>query len=105
VLDVLKDSKIVLKTGKDDRSRFWVAYGRVAEERNDKFLERYYNAMDIVLIFVSFACSHLPCVGIDVQSVWSVLSCQHGLYRGHGVESQSRPQLHYECHSPPARLN
>ncbi|KAG1865037.1 hypothetical protein DFJ58DRAFT_621769, partial [Suillus subalutaceus] len=36
---------------KDDRSRFWAAYKRVAEEHDDEFLERYNGDMDIVLIF------------------------------------------------------
>jgi hypothetical protein len=39
VLDVLKDSTIASKTGKDDRSRFWVVYKRVAEEHGSEFLE------------------------------------------------------------------
>ncbi|KAG1865050.1 hypothetical protein DFJ58DRAFT_623522, partial [Suillus subalutaceus] len=52
VLVVLKDSTIVSKTGKDDRSRFWAAYKRVGEEHDDEFLERYNGDMDIVLIFV-----------------------------------------------------
>ncbi|KAG1867663.1 hypothetical protein F4604DRAFT_1584976 [Suillus subluteus] len=51
VLDVLKDSTIASKTGKDDRSRFWGQYKRVAEEYDDEFLERYNGDMDIVLIF------------------------------------------------------
>ncbi|KAG2044088.1 hypothetical protein BDR03DRAFT_846969, partial [Suillus americanus] len=36
---------------KDDRSRFWGLYKRVAEEHDDDFLERYNGDMDIVLIF------------------------------------------------------
>ncbi|KAG1838299.1 hypothetical protein DFJ58DRAFT_622404, partial [Suillus subalutaceus] len=36
---------------KDDRSRFWALYKRVAEEHDDEFLERYNGDMDIVLIF------------------------------------------------------
>ncbi|KAG1824648.1 uncharacterized protein BJ212DRAFT_1218552, partial [Suillus subaureus] len=36
---------------KDDRSRFWAAYKKVAEEHDDEFLERYNSDMDIVLIF------------------------------------------------------
>ncbi|KAG1858525.1 hypothetical protein F4604DRAFT_1183773 [Suillus subluteus] len=51
VLDVLKDSTIASKTGKDDRSRFWAAYKRVAKEHDDEFLEQYNGNMDIVLIF------------------------------------------------------
>ncbi|KAG2097990.1 uncharacterized protein F5147DRAFT_777854 [Suillus discolor] len=39
VLEVLKDSMIALKTGKDTRSRFWAAYKRVAEEHGEEFLE------------------------------------------------------------------
>ncbi|KAG2073812.1 hypothetical protein BDR04DRAFT_1009760 [Suillus decipiens] len=51
VLEVLKDSTIASKTGKDKRSRFWAAHKRVASEHDDEFLERYYNDMDIVLVF------------------------------------------------------
>ncbi|KAG1858538.1 hypothetical protein F4604DRAFT_1627691, partial [Suillus subluteus] len=51
VLDVLKGSTIASKTGKDDRSRFWGLYKRVAEEHDEEFLERYNGDMDIVLIF------------------------------------------------------
>jgi hypothetical protein len=72
VLEVLKDSTIASKTGKDPRSRFWAAYKRVAEEHDDEFLDRYYNEMDIVLVFVSFACSSLP-------FVWLTF-CQSGLF-------------------------
>ncbi|KAG2064730.1 hypothetical protein BDR04DRAFT_973703, partial [Suillus decipiens] len=36
---------------KDNRSRFWAAHKRVAGEHDDEFLERYYNDMDIVLVF------------------------------------------------------
>jgi hypothetical protein len=60
VLDVLKDSTIVSKSGKDKRSRFWGQYKRVAEEHDDEFLERYNGDMDIVLVFVSFTSSPLP---------------------------------------------
>ncbi|KAG2754188.1 hypothetical protein P692DRAFT_20902204 [Suillus brevipes Sb2] len=51
VLDVLKDSTIASKTGKDNRSRFWGVYKRVAEEHDSEFLDRYTNDMDIVLVF------------------------------------------------------
>jgi hypothetical protein len=59
VLDVLKDSTIASKTGKDNRSRFWGAYKRVAEEHDSEFLERYTSDMDIVLVFVRFTSSSL----------------------------------------------
>ncbi|KAG2098085.1 hypothetical protein BD769DRAFT_1338437, partial [Suillus cothurnatus] len=36
---------------KDPRSCFWAAYKRVTEEHDDEFLDRYYNEMDIVLVF------------------------------------------------------
>ncbi|KAG2133306.1 hypothetical protein DEU56DRAFT_692053, partial [Suillus clintonianus] len=36
---------------KDVRSRFWTVYGRVAEEHDSEFLERYANDMDIILLF------------------------------------------------------
>ncbi|KAG1844262.1 hypothetical protein C8R48DRAFT_539289, partial [Suillus tomentosus] len=36
---------------KDERSRFWGMYKRVAEEHDSEFLERYTTDMDIVLIF------------------------------------------------------
>ncbi|KAG0696340.1 hypothetical protein DFH29DRAFT_772303, partial [Suillus ampliporus] len=36
---------------KDDRSRFWGVYRRVAEEHDGEFLERYTSDMDIVLVF------------------------------------------------------
>ncbi|KAG1815877.1 hypothetical protein EV424DRAFT_1325151 [Suillus variegatus] len=51
VLDVLQDSTIASKSGKDKRSRFWGVYKRVAEEHDSEFLERYATDMDIVLIF------------------------------------------------------
>ncbi|KAG1745040.1 uncharacterized protein EDB91DRAFT_173492 [Suillus paluster] len=51
VLDVLQDSAIALKGGKDDRSRFWGIYKRIAEEHDGEFLERYNGDMDIVLVF------------------------------------------------------
>jgi hypothetical protein len=55
-LDVLQDSTIASKDGKDNRSRFWGVYKRVAEEHDSEFLERYTGDMDIVLVFVGFAC-------------------------------------------------
>ncbi|KAG1718180.1 hypothetical protein EDB19DRAFT_1651229, partial [Suillus lakei] len=51
VLDVLQDSTIASKNGKDHRSRFWGVYKRVAEEHDGEFLERYTSDMDIVLVF------------------------------------------------------
>ncbi|KAG2036023.1 hypothetical protein BDR03DRAFT_867146 [Suillus americanus] len=51
VLDVLQDSTIASKSGKDKRSRFWGVYKRVAEEHDGEFLERYTSDMDIVLVF------------------------------------------------------
>ncbi|KAG2053058.1 hypothetical protein BDR06DRAFT_886714 [Suillus hirtellus] len=51
VLDILQDSTIASKIGKDKRSRFWGVYKRVAEEHDGEFLERYTTDMDIVLIF------------------------------------------------------
>ncbi|KAG2140831.1 hypothetical protein BD769DRAFT_1316050, partial [Suillus cothurnatus] len=36
---------------KDNRSRFWGVYKRVAEEHDSEFLERYTGDMDIVLVF------------------------------------------------------
>ncbi|KAG1887736.1 hypothetical protein F4604DRAFT_1570727, partial [Suillus subluteus] len=36
---------------KDDRSRFWRLYKRVAKEHDDKFLERCNSDMGIMLIF------------------------------------------------------
>ncbi|KAG2739167.1 hypothetical protein P692DRAFT_20756500 [Suillus brevipes Sb2] len=51
VLDVLQDSTIASKSGKDTRSRFWGVYKRVAEEHDSEFLERYTSDMDIVLVF------------------------------------------------------
>jgi hypothetical protein len=59
VLKVLQDSTIVSKSAKDNRSRFWGVYKRVAEEHDGEFLERYTGNMDIVLVFVSFACLSL----------------------------------------------
>jgi hypothetical protein len=91
VLDVLKDSTIASRDGKDNRSRFWGLYKRVAEEHDDEFLERYNSDMDIVLVFVSFTSLPLPHVVIDIPSVWSVLRRQHNLYCGYGVQSQSGP--------------
>ncbi|KAG1748113.1 hypothetical protein EDB19DRAFT_1630505 [Suillus lakei] len=51
VLEVLRDSAIASKGGKDDRSRFWAVYRRVAEEHDGEFLEQYTSDMDIVLVF------------------------------------------------------
>ncbi|KIK35149.1 hypothetical protein CY34DRAFT_96621 [Suillus luteus UH-Slu-Lm8-n1] len=51
VLEVLKDSTIASRDGKDDRSRFWGLYKRVAEGHDDEFLERYNSDMDIMLVF------------------------------------------------------
>jgi hypothetical protein len=51
VLKVLQDSTIVSKSAKDNRSRFWGVYKRVAEEHDGEFLERYTGNMDIVLVF------------------------------------------------------
>ncbi|KAG1720244.1 hypothetical protein EDB19DRAFT_1647257 [Suillus lakei] len=51
VLDVLQDSTIASRSGKDSRSRFWGVYKRVAEEHDGEFLERYTSDMDIVLVF------------------------------------------------------
>ncbi|KAG2341018.1 hypothetical protein BDR05DRAFT_888993 [Suillus weaverae] len=51
VLEVLQDSTIALRSGKDKRSRFWGVYKRVAEEHDSEFLERYTSDMDGVLIF------------------------------------------------------
>ncbi|KAG2136646.1 hypothetical protein DEU56DRAFT_737214 [Suillus clintonianus] len=51
VLDVLQDSTIASKGGKDIRSRFWTIHRRVAEEHDSEFLERYTSDMDIVLVF------------------------------------------------------
>lgn len=53
-LDVLKDSTIASKTGKDDRSHFWGLYKRVVEEHGDKFLERYNGDVDIDLVSFMF---------------------------------------------------
>ncbi|KAG2044072.1 hypothetical protein BDR03DRAFT_850965, partial [Suillus americanus] len=36
---------------KDNVSRLWATYKRVAEEHDDEFLERYTSEMDIVLVF------------------------------------------------------
>ncbi|KAG1785127.1 uncharacterized protein HD556DRAFT_1269448 [Suillus plorans] len=51
VLNILQDSTIASKIGKDKQSSFWGVYKRVAEEHDDEFLERYTTDMDIVLIF------------------------------------------------------
>ncbi|KAG2139945.1 hypothetical protein BD769DRAFT_1696364 [Suillus cothurnatus] len=55
VLDVLKDSKIASKTGKDDRSHFWVAYGRVAEECKDKTITFMWSTVAFFYVGVTFA--------------------------------------------------
>ncbi|KAG1873480.1 hypothetical protein C8R48DRAFT_456435 [Suillus tomentosus] len=39
VFDILQDSTIVSKIGKDKRSSFWGVYKRVAEEHDGEFLE------------------------------------------------------------------
>ncbi|KAG2075256.1 hypothetical protein BDR04DRAFT_973201, partial [Suillus decipiens] len=36
---------------KDNRSRFWVAYKKVAEEHDNEFLERYDSDLEVMLIF------------------------------------------------------
>ncbi|KAJ8590658.1 hypothetical protein M405DRAFT_766047, partial [Rhizopogon salebrosus TDB-379] len=51
ILDVLKDSTIAMKGGKDIRSKFWDTHRRVAEEREGEFLERHNSDMDIALVF------------------------------------------------------
>ncbi|KAG1850121.1 hypothetical protein F4604DRAFT_1584847 [Suillus subluteus] len=53
VLEVLQNSSIVPKaqSGKDNWSRFWELYGRVAEEHDSDFLERYSKDMDSILLF------------------------------------------------------
>ncbi|KAG1844442.1 hypothetical protein C8R48DRAFT_542681, partial [Suillus tomentosus] len=52
VLDILQDSTIASKIGKDKQSSFRGVYKRVAAEHDDEFLERYTTDMDIVLIFI-----------------------------------------------------
>jgi len=64
VLEVLQDSTIVSKSGKDNRSRFWQLYGQVAEEHDNDFLERYSKDMDSILLFVGLACLS----SIDVET-------------------------------------
>ncbi|KAG1842489.1 hypothetical protein DFJ58DRAFT_54224 [Suillus subalutaceus] len=88
VLDVLKDSTIASKTGKDDRSRFWGQYKRVAEEYDDEFLERYNGDMDIVLIF---------------SGLFSAVSTTFIV----AMESKLSPDpgRHHECPSHTARPN
>lgn len=66
VLHVLQDSTIASKRDKDNRSRFWRVYKRVAEEYDGEFLERYTSDMDIVLVFVRLASSFLTRIEIDV---------------------------------------
>ncbi|KAG1750101.1 hypothetical protein EDB19DRAFT_1593800, partial [Suillus lakei] len=36
---------------KDNHSRFWTVYRRVAQEHDSEFLEQYTSDMDIVLVF------------------------------------------------------
>jgi len=76
VLDVLQDSTIASKSGKDNRSRFWGVYKRVAEEHDGEFLERYTGDMDIVLVFVGSACSCLTCLRLmfDQSGLFSAVS-------------------------------
>ncbi|KAH7918280.1 hypothetical protein BV22DRAFT_1024830, partial [Leucogyrophana mollusca] len=47
----LKDSTIAQESGSDDKSRFWAAYKRQAEEYDSEFFDKYKDDMDIVLIF------------------------------------------------------
>jgi hypothetical protein len=56
VLQVLQDSTIASKSGKDNRSCFWQLYRQVTEEHDNNFLERYFKDMDSILLFVSLAC-------------------------------------------------
>lgn len=65
VLHVLQDSTIASKSDKDNRSRFWRMYKRVAEEHDSEFLERYISDMDSVLVFVRLASSSLTRFEID----------------------------------------
>ncbi|KAG2057900.1 hypothetical protein BDR06DRAFT_877095 [Suillus hirtellus] len=53
VLNVLQGSTIVSKSGKDSdkRSRLWEVYKRVAEERDNEFLDRYAADMESILLF------------------------------------------------------
>ncbi|KAG2092490.1 uncharacterized protein F5147DRAFT_585905 [Suillus discolor] len=51
MLEVLQNSTIASKDGKDNRSRFWGIYKRVTAEYDDQFLVRYHSDMsDILLI-------------------------------------------------------
>jgi hypothetical protein len=62
VLEVLQDSTIVSKSGKDNRSRFWRLYGQVAAEHDSDFLERYSEDMGSILLFSGlFSTRHHKC--------------------------------------------
>jgi hypothetical protein len=66
VLQVLQDSTIVSRSGKDNRSRFWQLYGQVAAEHDSDFLERYSEDMGSILLFVGLACLSSICFVTDV---------------------------------------
>lgn len=59
VLDVLQNSTIASMSDEDNRYRFWGLYGQVAAEHDQKFLDRYTNDMESILLFVGFAPSSL----------------------------------------------
>ncbi|KAG1841585.1 hypothetical protein F4604DRAFT_1536923, partial [Suillus subluteus] len=52
VLDVPKDLTIASKAGEDPHSSFWTVYKKIAEEKDQDFLEQHTSNMDIVLVFV-----------------------------------------------------
>jgi hypothetical protein len=103
VLEVLQDSTIVSKSGKDNRSRFWRLYEQVAEEHDSDFLERYSKDMDSILLFVGLPCLYLTRFQTDIRSVWFFLHCQLVFHCRNRVQSQSRPKRHHECPSHPIR--
>ncbi|KAG1836527.1 hypothetical protein F4604DRAFT_1602551 [Suillus subluteus] len=51
VLEVLQNSSIVSKSGKDNRSRFWEFHAQAAEEHDNDFLDRYSKDMGSILLF------------------------------------------------------
>ena len=48
----MRNSDFFPRISKDPQSRFWSAYGRIAKQHDDEFLEMHNGQMDVLLIFV-----------------------------------------------------
>jgi hypothetical protein len=98
ILDVFKDSIIVMKGRKDIRSKFWDTHRRVAEEREGEFLERHNSDIDITLVFVWFHVARsFSVLTMNNLSVWSVFRGEYVVHRSNGDKSRTRPEQHDQC--------